>query len=72
MAVSSALGGERHQMNLDELDERNRNSCGLVLRPQGMPPIGDIMLAQKLAIANGNGVLGADGCGDPSPRNVLF
>ena len=53
------------QMNIDELDERNRTVAIWCFGPEGMLPIGDIMLAQKIAletdesasltIANGNG-----------------
>jgi hypothetical protein len=56
----------KRQMNIDELDERNRAVAVWCFGPEGVLPIGDIMLAQKialetdefasLAIANGNGV----------------
>ena len=52
-------------MNIDELDDRNRTIAVWCFGPVGMLPIGDIMLAQKIAlktdesasltIANGNG-----------------
>jgi hypothetical protein len=53
------------QMNIDELDDRNRTIAVWCFGPEGTLPIGDIMLAQKIAletdeaasltIANGNG-----------------
>ena len=69
--VTGCHSGKRYrirserQMNIDELDDRNRTVAVWCFGPVGMLPIGDIMLAQKIAletdesasltIANGNG-----------------
>jgi hypothetical protein len=39
------------QMNVDELDQSGARCC-MVLRPRGNLPIGDVMLAQKIALEN--------------------
>ena len=38
------------QMNIDELDSRNKSTAVWCFLPQGRLPIGDIMLAQKIAL----------------------
>ena len=41
-----------HQMNVDELDERGLRSVSYCFGPEGEFPIGDVMLAQKIALEN--------------------
>ncbi len=41
-----------HQMNVDELDERGLRSVSYCFGPEGELPIGDVMLAQKIALEN--------------------
>jgi hypothetical protein len=53
-----------HQLNVDELDDHDRTVAVWCFGPEGQLPIGDIMLAQKIAletneyaslkVANGN------------------
>jgi hypothetical protein len=38
------------QFNIEELDSRGRRLSILCFRPEGLLPVGDIMLAQKLAL----------------------
>jgi hypothetical protein len=37
-------------MNIDELDDSGRRVCGWCFCPEGRLVIGDVMLAQKLAL----------------------
>jgi hypothetical protein len=39
-------------MNLDELDERGTRTAAWCFGPEGELPIGDVMLAQKIALEN--------------------
>jgi hypothetical protein len=39
-----------HQLNVDELDEHDRTVAVWCFGPEGQLPIGDIMLAQKIAL----------------------
>ena len=41
-----------HQMNVDELDERGVRTVSCCFGPEGELPIGDVMLAQKIALEN--------------------
>ena len=41
-----------HQMNIDELDEAGARSAAWCFGPEGNLPIGDVMLAQKIALEN--------------------
>jgi hypothetical protein len=38
------------QFNIEELDTRGRRLSILCFRPEGLLPVGDVMLAQKLAL----------------------
>jgi hypothetical protein len=38
------------QFNIEELDSRGRRLSILCFRPEGLLPVGDVMLAQKLAL----------------------
>ena len=40
------------QMNIDELDEAGARSAAWCFGPEGNLPIGDVMLAQKIALEN--------------------
>jgi hypothetical protein len=40
------------QMNVDELDEHGARTVALCFGPEGDLPIGDVMLAQKIALEN--------------------
>jgi hypothetical protein len=40
------------QMNVDELDERGTRTAAWCFGPEGELPIGDVMLAQKIALEN--------------------
>jgi hypothetical protein len=42
----------RRQMNVDELDEHGVRAVAWCFGPEGELPIGDIMLAQKIALEN--------------------
>jgi hypothetical protein len=39
-----------YQMNVEELDERGRRVCSLCFMPEGCLPLGDLLLAQKMAL----------------------
>jgi hypothetical protein len=39
-----------HQLNVEQLDVKGRRTCVLCFTPEGALPIGDVMLAQKLAL----------------------
>ena len=41
-----------HQMNVDELNERGVRTVSYCFGPEGELPIGDVMLAQKIALEN--------------------
>jgi hypothetical protein len=41
-----------HQMNVDELDERGLRTVSYCFGPEGELPIGDVILAQKIALEN--------------------
>ena len=41
-----------HQMNVDELNERGVRTVSYCFGPEGGLPIGDVMLAQKIALEN--------------------
>jgi len=41
-----------HQMNVDELNERGVQTVSYCFGPEGGLPIGDVMLAQKIALEN--------------------
>ena len=41
-----------HQMNVDELNERGARTVSYCFGPEGELPIGDVMLAQKIALEN--------------------
>lgn len=38
------------QMNIEELDKRHRRVCGWCFLPQGALVVGDVLLAQKIAL----------------------
>jgi hypothetical protein len=40
----------RHFLNVERLDHKGRCTCRLCFGPQGKLPMGDVMLAQKLAL----------------------
>jgi len=40
------------QMNVDELDQRGARTVSYCFGPEGELPIGDVMLAQKIALEN--------------------
>jgi hypothetical protein len=40
------------QMNVDELDEQGARTAAYCFGPEGELPIGDVMLAQKIALEN--------------------
>jgi hypothetical protein len=39
-----------YQLNVELLDKNGRRACRLCFMPEGRVPIGDIMLAQKMAL----------------------
>jgi hypothetical protein len=41
-----------HQMNIDEIDVRDRKVCGWCFLPEGALVAGDVMLGQKIALEN--------------------
>jgi hypothetical protein len=41
---------QTHQMNVDELDENGARTVSWCFGPEGELPIGDVMLAQKIAL----------------------
>jgi hypothetical protein len=43
---------QTHQMNVDELDEHGARTVAWCFGPEGDLPIGDVMLAQKIALEN--------------------
>ena len=38
------------QLNIEELDRKGRRVCVLCFLPEGLIPVGDVMLAQKIAL----------------------
>ena len=56
--VTGCHSGKRYrirrarQMNIDELDEAGARSAAWCFGPEGNLPIGDLMLAQKIALEN--------------------
>ena len=56
--VTGCHSGKRYrirgsqQMNVDELDEHGARTVALCFGPEGDLPIGDVMLAQKIALEN--------------------
>jgi hypothetical protein len=43
---------QTHQMNMDELDEQGARTVAWCFCPEGDLPMGDVMLAQKIALEN--------------------
>lgn len=41
-----------HAMNVDELDEHGEHAAAWCFGPEEVPHIGDVMLAQKIALEN--------------------
>jgi hypothetical protein len=39
-----------YQMNVERLDKDGNRACLLCMMPQGLLPLGDVMLAQKIAL----------------------
>jgi hypothetical protein len=56
--VTGCYSGKRYrirhglQMNIDELDEHGAGTASWCFGPEGHLPIGDVMLAQKIALEN--------------------
>ena len=62
-----------HQMNVDELNERGVRTVSYCFGPEGELPIGDVMLAQKIALENDEqAALALANRGNPHPSPPRF
>jgi hypothetical protein len=64
---------QTHQMNVDELDEQGARTVSWCFGPEGGLPIGDVMLAQKIALENDElAALAVANRGNPHPVPPRF
>jgi hypothetical protein len=62
-----------HQMNVDELNEQGMRTAAWCFGPEGELPIGDVMLAQKIALENDEqATLALANRGNPDQRPLRF
>jgi hypothetical protein len=77
--VTGCHSGKRYrirqipQMNVDELDESGARTVTWCFGPEGKLPIGDVMLAQKIALENDEqAALAVANRGNPHPTTLRF